>query len=189
MWDIIIGWIWLIIIIILVVVQVVGGLKQIGTPLFWIGKQIAIMCWKHRKMWPIEVKNIGKSAQVIYKPASNSFEIVVDVGIRVRKKDAKSKIDKVEMELTDNEHIWKCDEYIPTDLVDLFPSITKLTDKKLIDLADGKYTLAFGMPYDNYFKEWYNGKIALDIHGVIKIEAEGLSCETKPQIIANGKQS
>jgi len=185
MWGIMEGWIWLIVIVIIVVGQIIGGLQQLETRLFWIGKQMTIRYWKHNKKWPIEVKNTEESSKVNYRPASGSFEITADVWIRVRKKNAKSKIDNVEIEITSNGHIWKGYEHT---LVDLFPSTTKLTDRKLTDLTDGKYTLSFEIYSNDYFREWYEGNITLDIYRVIKIETEGLSCETKPQIIVSGKQ-
>jgi hypothetical protein len=168
------------IILIYAILQIVGATRNLEGPIFWVGRQVMILAWKRKKMWPIEVKYIGKSARAVWRPAQNRLQLDVELVIKVKKRSAQSKIDGVRTELTSDGQTWSADEDVP---VDSCLRLTELRDKKLAELADGKYTTVFSLSIDDELKKWYNRDTIADMHGIVKIEAEGLDCQANLGII------
>jgi|GEM_PF-6147912 len=172
------NWIWLSIAVIIILAELIGGLKQIGSPLFWLGRAIAIMWWKHKKTWPVKLEYMDRPRCSWF---SVFLDIYVELMIKVRERNSRSKIDSITVKLISNEHSCEGNEYTP---VEPPPELPGLTNLPLSQLRDGKYSLTFRVyAVPDYFKQWYEGKIASNVYGVVKLEAGGLSSETKPQVV------
>ena len=168
--------------IIIIVSQIIGGLMQIGSPLFYVGRQIAIMIWSYRKMWPIRISRVkGKQPIIRHKGFSISVEprppivrelyVKCSVRIKVKDKKAQSKIRDAQIELTTNGKSWVGKEAISSDT-------PRIMNRKLNEIPEDIYDIDFCVPVDDYLKDWYNGDLTADIYAKIKLTIIEKTCET-----------
>lgn len=99
------------IILLLFVAQIIGAIQQYEGSIFWAGRNLMILYWKHNKKWPVELKYIGGPPIVTYR---NGFlDVELTVMIKVKDKRPRSKVDKVGVTLISNGHSWEGYEYVP----------------------------------------------------------------------------
>lgn len=173
-------WIWVTIALVLFIAQVIGGLKQVGSPLFWLGRQIMIWFWKRNKQYPLKVRLQKGKTLTIYPHVhlaqgyADSFIIKCPIKLEIRDKQSRREIKAIKLQLSGSDFYKEGAE----DFTE-----TKLTGKRLNEIANDTYELSFSILRDDNLKDRYNVNELSDIWGTISFYMGEWNCNARLGII------
>jgi hypothetical protein len=174
--------------------QAIGALKQIGSPLIFVGRIILMFILKSKKMYPIQIrqrKDVLPSAFIRYgvgisvaKVASvNELYVSVPVELKVWDKKSTQKIQDVKIRLIQDN-----DEYVGIEECDENGRF-HLQNKVVSDITDDYYQLIFSLSTTTYpyLKEWYNSSCLPEMQSSISFKVLESLCTHDTGVVRKRK--